>query len=176
MWRRKKPEEGVVPKRPDQDSCLAARWAGTCIFSGASACGLKIDVREFHIFDGIAGNRGEDGGLVFCCVKAIEIADENPFHCADFGGLPGAAQTRTEAHEKRPGVHVAHGGVGDGDVFKQGTIDGLEGVSLAAFHDAVGDGDIDEAAVGFGSTLDAAVVGQARIGRKFLEGAVEHGA
>ena len=48
---------------------------------------------------------------------------------------------------------------------------------VAAFEDAVGDGDVLEAAVGFGAALDAAGAADALgVGGELLAGAVEHGA
>ena len=88
----------------------------------------------------------------------------------------GAAEAAAEAHEDGAGDDVAHGEVGDGDVFEEGAVYGFEREALAAFEDAVGDGDVDESAVGFGAALDAAgaadllVVGGAV---EFFEGAVE---
>ena len=73
---------------------------------------------------------------------------------------------------------VAHGDVGDGDVFEQCAVDRLEREALAAFEDAVGDGDVAEAAVGLGAALDAAGAADLVVGRpgELLAGAVEDGA
>ena len=60
---------------------------------------------------------------------------------------------------------------------QQRAVDGLEREAVAALEDAVGDGDVVEAAVGFGAALDAAGVrDDGRVGRELLVGAVEHGA
>ena len=76
----------------------------------------------------------------------------------------GPRRREPRRRKRAPVNDVAHGGVGDGDVFKQRAIDRLESVALAAFEDAVGDGDVDEAAVGFGAALDAAVVPRRVVG------------
>ncbi len=102
-------------------------------------------------------------------VEALEIADEDALERTDLGCVFGAAQARAEAHEDRAAGEVAHGGVGDGDVLEQGAVDGFERVAVAALEDAVGDGDVDEAAVRFGAALDAAGAVRARAGGNFFQ-------
>ena len=64
----------------------------------------------------------------------------------------GSAKAGAEAKEERR-ADVAHGDVGEGDVFDNGAVDGFEREAPAAFKDAVGDGDVLETAVGFGADL-----------------------
>ncbi len=87
----------------------------------------------------------------------------------------GTAEACAKPQEERR-ADVAHGDVREGDVFNDGAIDRFERKAAAALKDAVGDGDVLEAAVGFGAELDAAgarvAVGQLHA----LPRAVEHGA
>jgi len=46
--------------------------------------------------------------------------------------------------------------IGDGYVLQQRAIDRFQCVALAALEYAVGDGDVDKAAIGFRAALDAA--------------------
>ena len=110
-------------------------------------------------------------------VVADQIVDDDALERADLRGFLGAAQARSQTQEERGADDVAHGDVGDGDVFAECAVFAFEREAHAAVEDAVGDGDVLEAAVGFGAALDAAVAGETRdIGREFLVGAVEHGA
>ena len=110
-------------------------------------------------------------------VVADEIVDDDALERADLCALLGAAQARAETQEERRADDVAHGDVGDGDVFAERAVFAFEREAHAAFEDAVGDGDVLEAAVGFGAALDAAVAGETGdVGSEFLPGAVEHGA
>ena len=73
----------------------------------------------------------------------------------------------------RPAEDVAHGGVGDGDVFQQRAVHRFQRVTHAAFKDAAGDGDVDESAVRLGAALDASRAAPFAF-REPLECAVEH--
>ena len=59
-------------------------WLG---IGGASAGGLDVDVGELDVFDGVAGDAGEDGAELAGGVVAGEVADEDAAEGADFGGL-----------------------------------------------------------------------------------------
>ena len=86
---------------------------------------------------GVTGNAARGSSLAHGRVVALEVADEDALEGADFGGVFGAAEARAEAHEERAAAEIAHGGVGDGDVFKQCAVDGFERVAQAALEDAV---------------------------------------
>ena len=66
-------------------------------------------------------------------------------------------RSRAPRRRKNGARDIAHGDAGEGDVFNDGAVDGFKREALAAFEDAVGDGDVLEAAVGvLGAELDAA--------------------
>ena len=148
---------------------------GWC-FGGCATGGLDVDVGEFDVFDIEVGDAAEDGAVLHRGVVALEVADKDTAKRAYVGGLFGAAQARSETEEDGAGDEIAHRDVGDGDVFEERAIFGFKSDALAALEDAVGDGGVDEAAVGFCSELDAAGVWHAIFGSELLEGAVEDGA
>src|SRR6185369_13319062 len=109
-------------------------------------------------------------------VVADEVVDDDALECANFRGLLRTAQAGAETKEERRGDDIAHGDVGDGDVLAERAVFAFESEALAAIEDAVGDGDVLEAAIGFGSTLDATVAGEVGyVGRELLIGSIEHG-
>jgi len=122
------------------------RWDDVGVIRGSAADGLDVDVGELDVFDEMAGDASEDGSLAGRVV-ALEVADEDALEGSDLGGFFGTAKTAAETQEERATDEIAHGGVGDGDVFKQSAIHALERVAVAALEDAVGDGDVDEATV-----------------------------
>ena len=132
----------------------------------------------------MARDAGDVGAVLACGVVADDVGNEDAAQGADDGGLIcgalGAAEARPEAEEEGAGDDVAHGDVGDGNVFDERAVDGLKREAVATFKDTVGDGDVDEATVGFCSALDAAgATDLAEVGLgavELLEGSVEHGA
>src|SRR5713226_3618053 len=143
----------------------------------AAALMLDVNVRDLDVLNGVVGDAAEDGGDVRGGVVTDKIVDDDALEGADLCALLGAAQARSETPEERGADDVAHGDVGDGDVFTKCSVFAFESEAHAAFEDAVGDGDVFEAAVGFGAALDAAVAGETgNVGSEFLVGAVEHGA
>ncbi len=137
---------------------------------------LLVDVRELDVLDGVAGDAADDRAEARFGVVADDVvyedAAESSYLCAFFG----AAQTGAEAEEERCCADVAHGDVGDGDVFAEGAVLALEGEAVAAVEDAVGDGNVFEAAIGLGAAFDAAGAGNVGVGGEEFEGAVEEGA
>ena len=109
-------------------------------------------------------------------VEADEITDDDALHGSHLGTLFGAAQSGTETHEEWRRGEIAHGGVGDGEIFKQCAVYRFERVSQTTFEDAVGNRDVDEAAVRFRAALDPASTGNVKVWCEFLESAVQHGA
>ena len=139
---------------------------------------LDVDVGELDVLDVVVGYAGEDGAELGLGVVADEVVDDDALHGPDDGALiAGAAratEARAEAKEERRADEIALGDVGDGDVFDERTVLGFDGQPHATFEDAVGDGDITEAAVGFGAELDAAIADRSGcVGSEFLEGAIE---
>jgi len=151
-------------------------WADGEGFCGAAAFVLLVDVGELDVLDGVAGDAAKDGAEAGFGVVADDVVDENAAKGSDFCGVFGAAQTGAKAEEERRGADVAHGDVGNGDVFAEGAVFALEGEAVAAVEDAVGDGDVFEATVGLSAALDAAGAGDAGFGGEEFEGAVEEGA
>ena len=85
------------------------------------------------------------------------------------------AHAAAQAEEDRRVGAVAHGDAGKGDVFQQCAVDAFQREASAAIEDAVGDGDVLEAAIRFGAALDAAggLVTFVSVGPA-LPGAVQH--
>ncbi len=92
----------------------------------------------------------------------VDVGDDDAAKGSGTVGLGGAAVAAVEAEVEGGIVDVAHGVAGDGDVFDEGAVGGLECDAFAAVDDIAGNGDVAEAAVGFGAALDAAL---ARDGR-----------
>src|ERR1700689_550727 len=60
-----------------------------------------------------------------------------------------------QADENRQAYNLSHGDVVDGDIFDRPAVNGLNGQALTIVEDAVADGDVDEAAIGFGAKFNA---------------------
>ncbi len=117
---------------------------------------LNQDIFEFHVFDRMTGNSRNDGADAGSGVRTNQITNQNSAKRAN-GDARGPAHARTQAHEDRCGHNVAHRDVGDHDVFQQRAVDGLKREAKAAVEDAIGNGDVTEAAIRFRAELDAAV-------------------
>src|SRR6185312_7930587 len=85
------------------------------------------------------------------------------------------AKTRAETEEDGRLVDIALGNVGDGDVFTESAVFRLEREAVAAIEDAVGDGDVLEAAVGFSAAFNTAGAVGVGVGTELLERAIEDG-
>jgi hypothetical protein len=106
-------------------------------------------------------------------VVTDKIVNDNALQGADLGGFLWATQARPQAPEKWGADDVAQSDVGDRDVFTKCPVFAFEREAHAAFEDTVGDGDVFETAVGFGTALDAAVAGETRnVRSEFLVGAI----
>ena len=150
------------------------------LVGGASSDVLDIDIRDLEVFNGVAGNASDVGAVAGGGVVTGDVGEKDAAQRADDGALVaralGPAQARAEAKEDRAADNVAHGDVGDGDVFQQRAVDRFESESLAALEDAVGDGDVLESAVGLGAALDAPGASDLAVGlhRELLPCAVEN--
>ena len=103
-----------------------------------------------------------------------DVADDDAPHPAR-GRVAGRAPAVADPQEERRRGHVAHREVRDGHVLDVASVHRLQGEAARAVEDAVGDGDVPEAAARLGAELDAA--GRAvAVGRPLLrpaEGARE---
>ena len=73
---------------------------------GAAAGGLDVDVGELDVFDGVAGDAGDDGAELAGGVVADDVADEDAAEGADTCLVAcsfGAAQAGAEADEDGAG-------------------------------------------------------------------------
>ena len=84
-----------------------------------------------------------------------------------------AAGAIAQADEDRRVDDVAHGNVVDRDILDVAAVHALHGQAAAVVEDAIGDGDVLEAAVGFGAELDAAGPPARQPAASALEGAVQ---
>ena len=110
-------------------------------------------------------------------VVADKIVDDDALERADLRAFLGAAQAGAKAPEERRADDIAHGDVGDGNIFAECSVFAFESKPHATVEDAVGDGDVLEATIGFGATLDAAIACETwHIGGELLVRAVKHGA
>src|SRR5208282_2178621 len=131
-------------------------------FGRSAPAVLDVDVIQLDVFDRVAGNAAKDRAQLRIGIRADQIADQHAAQRTD-RHASGTAHAAAEAQEDGCRGNVAHGDVGDGDVFQQRAVDGFESESLTGFEDAVGNCDVLEGAVRFGAELDAAGAGVAGI-------------
>ena len=88
-----------------------------------SAGALDEDIGYFEVFHGEAGNAGDVGAEPGHGIVASNVGDQHALEGADDGALVcphgalGTAQASAKTHEDGATADVAHGDVGDGDIF-----------------------------------------------------------
>src|ERR1700733_5857292 len=123
------------------------RGLSLCVVGRPAARRLYIDVGELQVFDRETGNAGNDRSLALRVVEAGEIADNNAPERADLGALFRTTEPRAQAHKEGRRRKIAHGCVGDGEVFKQRAIHRLECVAAETLEHTIGDGDVNKSAI-----------------------------
>lgn len=150
-------------------------FSGTEVYGigGCASGSLNEDIRELQVFDRVVWYPGEDRAIAGRSVVALKIADQHAAERSDLGALLRAAQAGSEAQKDGAGREIAHGDVGDGDVLEESAVNGFKSDAVAALEDAVGDGAVDETAVGFSAELDTSGAGHMLFRAEFLKGAVK---
>jgi hypothetical protein len=121
------------------------------------------NVAQFHVFDVVTGDAGDDG-----CVTRVRIGNN---HVADAHAPDGTgghalrrAQATAQAEEKRRIRDVPHGDIRDDNVLDKCAIHGFECEAARPVEDDIRDGDVAEIAFRFRPDLDAAG-GSVAVGR-----------
>ena len=117
---------------------------------------MQIHIADFHVFDVMAGNAADDGRQLRGIV-AGDIADEDALELAHWACLGSA---HASPRRRNSGEVVTPRMVMPVKVMSSHmrAVHGFKCQSVAVFEDAVRDGDVAEAAIGFGAALDAAGV------------------
>src|SRR5207248_188654 len=113
------------------------------------------DVAESDVFDRMVGNSDDQGAGAGFVVVHDDVADADASQMAD-GGAGRGVEAAGEAQEKRGLTVVAHGDVGDRDVFQVAAVHVDQRQAVTVIERTVGNGDVAEAADGFGAEFDSA--------------------
>src|SRR5437763_4350206 len=121
----------------------------------AAAAVIDAYVAQADVLDVVSGDAADDGTVARVCVVGDDVAYLDAAERAHRRRLYGPARASAEAEEEGDG-HVSHRDVRDGHVFEERAVNGFEREAARVVEDAVGDGDVLEAAVRLGYVLDAA--------------------
>ena len=103
------------------------------------------DVAQLHVLDIVPRNAADDRPVARIGIVHHHVGDAHAADGAD-GRAFGRAHAAAEADEDRRVRNLAHGDVGDGDVFDVRAVHGLQRQPARAVEDDVGDGDVAEIA------------------------------
>lgn len=87
---------------------------------------LYEDVRQLYVLYRITRNAAENRGQPGCGVVADQVVNEYPPHRAHLGARFGTTQAGTEPNENGAAGKVAHGYVGNDDVFERSAVYALQ--------------------------------------------------
>src|SRR5690348_14563685 len=133
---------------------------------------VEINITDLEVFNGVAGNTADDGSEPRIGVVADDVAQNNSPHLPHRPSLR-PAHPAAQAQKYGRLKDVAHGDAAENNFLQQGAVHALQGNAIAAFKNAVGNGDVFEAAVRFGAEFNASGARQTDFGRVLLKRAVE---
>src|SRR5262245_25496391 len=116
------------------------------LFSGAIALVVDRNVTQLHVFDVVTGDAADNGGVARVDIIGNDIADMYASQLAH-GGTCRSAHAAAQSQEERGGHDVAHGDVGDGDVFENGAVNGFQRQPATMVEQDIRDGYVFKAAV-----------------------------